>query len=267
MLIKCGLGTQLFSYACARSVALKNNTDLFLDISWYDNIPSQLRQREQRRLFERYELHNFNIKGVVINSRVGVFYKEKHFQFDPDVLNVGSDTYLKGTFASWKYFSDFQDEIRTDLVSKKPLSDEAQKVLRMINCQNSVDIHVRRTDFIDSPHDYCNEAYYTKIIDVIMYADLTAYFFIFSDDPLWCEEIFKKYKNRMCIIRHQDSVEDLILRSNCRVHVIPNSAWGWWGAWLDPNPNKIVYCPSKWVKLAGYDSIDVFPPSWIRVDV
>jgi hypothetical protein len=73
----------------------------------------------------------------------------------------------------------------------------------------------------------------------------------------------------MRIITHNrgsDSWQDMYLMSLCRHHIIANSSFSWWGAWLDAGPDKIVVAPEKWF-LSGalYEQTkDIVPNGWKR---
>ncbi|MBK9638745.1 MAG: alpha-1,2-fucosyltransferase [Bacteroidetes bacterium] len=61
------------------------------------------------------------------------------------------------------------------------------------------------------------------------------------------------------------SYEDLYLMSLCKHHIIANSSFSWWGAWLNQNLNKIVIAPSKWMNNTPKNTKDVVPDSWIKI--
>jgi hypothetical protein len=55
------------------------------------------------------------------------------------------------------------------------------------------------------------------------------------------------------------------LMSMCQHHIIANSSFSWWGAWLNANPNKIVIGPKKWFACNQFDTSDILPSGWIKI--
>ena len=88
-----------------------------------------------------------------------------------------------------------------------------------------------------------------------------------NDDPAWVREnLVMPYEMR--VMEHNDSnhnYEDLRLMSACRHHIIANSSFSWWGAWLNPSPNKIVVSPARWFADPQMVNDDIWPESWIRL--
>lgn len=113
----------------------------------------------------------------------------------------------------------------------------------------------------------CSLDYYHKAIDFIRQRlDNNICFYLFSDDINWVEENLQ-LENR-CIIdwnQGEDSWQDMYLMSCCRHHIIANSSFSWWAAWLNPNKNKIVLTPNKWFNHT--DAVGIVPKSWIKIPV
>lgn len=91
-------------------------------------------------------------------------------------------------------------------------------------------------------------------------------FFVFSDDISWV-------KGNLDIPQAvyiegntgKDAYIDMQLMSLCRHHIIANSSFSWWGAWLNPAPDKIVLAPDRW--FIGRERPDILPEKWIKIAV
>ena len=137
---------------------------------------------------------------------------------------------------------------------------------------NSVSIHVRRGDYLTNPvtfqtHGLCDIDYYKKAIDEILDLVDKPHFFIFSDDQSWAKSniIFGAPTDYVMHNNSLKNYEDLRLMSYCRHHIIANSSFSWWGAWLGNNPEKIVIAPKKWFNDPKIDTTDLIPDTWLRL--
>lgn len=143
--------------------------------------------------------------------------------------------------------------------------------LQVINSTTqSVCIHIRRGDYVENPHT--NQVhgilpveYYAKAIQMIRDSLNSPSFFIFSDDPKWLREqaIFKGM-NIISNTKNKDW-EEMYLMSQCSHHIIANSSFSWWGAWLAENPDQIVIAPKKWFNDESFERTDKIPDDWIRI--
>lgn len=123
---------------------------------------------------------------------------------------------------------------------------------------DKVAIHVRRGDYVDNPFyvDLMKTDYYERAMAQFPERE----FIIFSDDPLWCErqEIFEG-----CEIDYHSEIEAMNIMASCSGHIIANSSFSWWGAWLSPYSNKII-APKEWYS-DGNNSRTVLPANFIRI--
>ncbi|MDE6895029.1 MAG: alpha-1,2-fucosyltransferase, partial [Lachnospiraceae bacterium] len=62
-----------------------------------------------------------------------------------------------------------------------------------------------------------------------------------------------------------ESFRDMQLMSLCRHHIVANSSFSWWGAWLNQNPDKIVIAPKRWINHPEEEKTDMIPENWIRI--
>lgn len=272
-----GLGNQMFQYAMGRALALRNNAELCLDISWFDS-------NHSGNMGRRLGINNLNIEARLLGGGFGnlaskVFIvlgmikviKEKTlFNFDQSILKI-KDGRLDGFWQNENYFKDYEDQITQDFTLRKPLSNNAQEILNKINNSTSVAIHIRRGDYVNNQetnkfHGICSVEYYHKAISLINSKIADPYFFIFSDDIEWVKENLKIKDPVNWVSGNQLSeVEELILLSKCQHQIIANSSFSWWGAWLNKNVNKVVIGPKNWINSDVYDTSGLLPESWLKL--
>lgn len=289
-----GLGNQMFQYAAARRMALVNEASLKLDLSWFDNIPAGDTPR-------RYELHRFNsvqepaspkevkaLRGVDIakwprlakrfleGSGMLVkrsWIKEKSHHFDPEILDLRGSAYLEGFWQSARYFEDVAETIRKDFTVKTAPDPENRKTADLIRQKESVSVHVRRGDYLTNPgaaqfHGVSPLEYYHAAMAEIASRVKKPHFFIFSDDPEWVKNNLYLDMPMTCIEHNgpDRGFEDLRLMSLCRHHIVANSSFSWWGAWLQKSEEKIVVAPLKWFNDDScQEPNDLIPPTWLKI--
>lgn len=283
-----GLGNQMFQYAAGRRLAAIRNTALKLDISD----------------FEDYHLHDYGLSAFTINesfatpeeveilkepetgsfrkklkkflrcpSKIGITHiREKQYHFDPEILTMPDSVYLDGYWQSEKYFSDIADIIRKEFTVKLPQTGRNMTLAQQINSCESVSLHVRRGDYVTDEktktiHGTCDLAYYARCIESLGQKVHQPCFFIFSDDPDWAEQNLK-IPHPATFIDHngpKKNYEDLRLMSQCRHHIIANSSFSWWGAWLGRHPHTRVYAPDRWFSAPSFNTKDLLPETWTRI--
>lgn len=281
--LKGGIGNQLFQYALGRHLALKNNTELKLDISGLD------KANKVGDIYRPFDLDSFSIKATIANndevSKLKYPYgllskawrwfsfkilKEKNLVFDPKVLKWSDNLYLDGYWQSPKYFDDIRETLLSELVFNRTLSASAQDYLKKIEINNSIALHVRRGDYIKNPtvlkeFGICSNDYYTKAVKYISENVTHPIFFVFSDDIEWAKENIQ-LPDSTTYVKGKDmtAVEDLVLMSKCQHNIIANSSFSWWSAWLNDHFDKIVIAPAPWFDTIEYDK-DLIPKSWIQI--
>jgi hypothetical protein len=289
-----GLGNQIFQYAFGRQLALKNNVPLYLDT--FSGFQNDFYKRS-------YSLSIFDIKAQIASSKTverilkiqsplgrkqqlfvwldthilgfnPLFINEKHYHFDAEVLQTKSFfAYVSGYWQSEKYFQDIALTIRQDLTFLKKISSENQSLLDSILSTNSVCLHLRRLHGIAGGqtnaegvkfHGASEMTYYDKALEIIAQKEHDLHFFVFADDPIWAKENIKLPYPTTFVSGNAD-YEDLQLMSQCKHHIIANSSFSWWSAWLNPNPYKVVIAPDDWFKDKNINTKDIYPASWYRV--
>ena len=135
-----------------------------------------------------------------------------------------------------------------------------------------VSIHVRRGKNplnLDEP-SYSENPFYVNIWDTGYYEKAISLFpgrkfLVFSDDPIFCkeQEIFKD-ASHFQVMEMIDEISDFNLQSSCSDHIIANSSWSWWTAYLSPHHGKKVVAPIKWYS-DGNMKRTICPNEWIRI--
>jgi hypothetical protein len=210
-----------------------------------------------------------------LRTRIPGYYRERRFEFDPDFRRLKPPVRIHGYFQSELYFADVSSELRKTLVLRQSLSAAAARTNDLIaGAPVPVSIHVRRGDYLtggaDSmffglPVEYYRRA--TDLVRSLLGAEPT--YFIFSDDVDWASEALRFLPQRVVATgSHDHPEEDLMLMSRCRHNIIANSTFSWWGAWLNPSPDKIVVAPRQWFTPAGQrrnNTTDLLPANWIAL--
>lgn len=284
-----GLGNQLFQYAIGKRLALYYDTALKLDTSFFSK---QFSCENRAVTLRKYELDQLNIAAEIAserdikrfhNSGNGLqrllkfltrsrYISEKNFRFDSGFLSYGKNCYLDGYWQSENYFEEISSVLKTEFTQKaKPDMLNAQMAAQ-INAVSSVSIHVRRGDYIENAatkqfHGICSGEYYQQAIKVIEAKIPEPHFFIFSDDLKWVAENFNTgYQTTIVDVNDSSgAVRDMHLMSKCKHHIIANSSFSWWGAWLGNNKDKIVVGPRAWFADTSVDTATVLPKNWYKL--
>ena len=277
-----GLGNQMFQYALGRRLAFERACKLKLDLSGYADdakrsyrldrfaIVGELATRQDVAAYFRAP----RLLGRIRISRVSysVAKEKADFVFDPTVLQQPGNLYLKGYWQNEKYFGSIEQVLRAEFRSVRAPHPTSLGIADRIEKVEGISLHVRRGDYV---HDGATKAYhgvlpleyYEEALDRVASQVAKPHIFIFSDEPEWVRN------NLRCpypgtIVGHngeERDYEDLWLMSLCKHHIIANSSFSWWGAWLGANPRKIVIAPKKWIASSTIDDSDVTPAAWIRI--
>ena len=286
-----GLGNQMFQYALYLKLCSMGREVKFDDITEYelDNArPVMLwafgltypraDQEEINKITDGFLKLSHRIRRKLF-GRKSLEYQEKNCNYDPQVLQR-DPAYLTGYFQSEKYFMDVKEQVRRAFTFSEGIwkgQDEEirrkmQNFLGQIQGCESVSVHVRRGDYLEKEEIYggiCTVAYYKSAIEYMQRKRKESRFFLFSNDPEWVREwVNANYRgdNRFVIIegtQEETGYLDLFLMSRCKNHIIANSSFSWWGAWLDENPRKRVIAPAKWAN--NQEFVDIYWEGMIKI--
>lgn len=233
------IGNQCFQIAHAVALALANN-DVY-------QFPDPKAQGGLVYFTELPRLpHNISLSTT---------YKEKQFNFQK--VPYQRDMRIDGYWQSEKYFAHYRKEVISALGFDWTKRND-----------NLVSIHVRRGDYVvnHAKHPPITMDYITRAVNLFTKQGFTE-FLVFSDDIPWCEENIKIAGANFIFSVGRSEKEDIRRMSECSHHVISNSTFSWWGAWLNRSPDKIVIAPKIWFgpSYAYHNTSDILPVDWIKL--
>jgi hypothetical protein len=281
-----GLGNQLLQYGFARHLARKNETELWIDASFYES--------EQLGGSRRYDLSFFNIycQQVVNDNRfsesefenLNVKMKYVREKFHTEVLSLegwrqiaelGSNIILDGY---WGLYNEhlFDEELaqllRRELSLKEEISDAAflnyKQMIEGSECP--VAVHVRRGDYKNHADLFalCDEDYYRRAFAAVENRLASPNYFVFSDEIAWVRDNFK-LPGRVHFVETNWHISDFELMRLCKHHIAANSTFSIGAAVLSENREKVVVLPAKYFNDPSlqftYENLTQFWPGWLRV--
>lgn len=281
-----GLGNQMFQYAYARMLKHKGY-DVTIDISGF----------ESYKIHHGYRLDSYaidlEIAGKMDKDKIGIrgltlFFEkvkrkfnmpsnkhliEQSLLFNPSLLEPIDNQLIEGYFQSENYFLEIRELLIAQFVLKEKLSSYSLTVLDEIHKSSvSASLHVRRGDYVNTTniqyHGCCSLEYYYCAIRTLQESYDEVRYFVFSDDIVWVKEHLE-IENAFYVEHTSVHLEheDIYLMSQCHHHIIANSSFSWWGAWLNQRQDKVVIAPKKWFEdtLKQLQSNDIIPQNWIKL--
>ena len=252
------LGNQMFQYASLRGIAARRGYDFGIPPSSFRN------EWTDHQLFQVFDLSNLlrqNIK--YLDNGYAPEAGESFFHFDELLFNqCPNDVSLIGYFQSEKYFVHIKDSIKEDFTFKEEILKPCQEMISSLD--KPISLHVRRTDYLTNSANHYNLQldYYEEALSKF---DSDRTVVVFSDDPKWCMEQDLFSSDRFLVSENQSNYVDLCLMTLCSDHIIANSSFSWWGAWL-ANTSTVI-APNNWFgpNNANKETKDLIPESWTRI--
>jgi len=251
------LGNQMFQYASLKGIAANRGYNICIPFSQNKN---EWTDHQLNSVFKMSTLNQLNYQYIDLN-RPTIF--EESFSFDEKLFNECPDwVTIHGFFQTEKYFKHIRDQLLIDFQFHDDILEPAQQVV--FNWKNPIALHVRRTDYIINPnHNTLSLNYYKKALECF---DNSSEIIIFSDDPKWCLEQKLFDSDRFLVSETDNNYLDLCIMTLCSGHIIANSSFSWWGAWL--SNSKQIVAPSGWFKGSDnehLDTKDLIPKTWVVI--
>jgi hypothetical protein len=297
-----GLGNQMFQYAAGKALAERHGVELALDVSGFGNYalrsflldrlqvpearPGRLERDAKTGKVANFAAARWRQRADRLLARMGLGrlpqapnrYSEPHFHYDAAFETLGSDVALFGYFQSERYFAAIGDTLRALFQPREALGPAAQDMAARIEASAlPISVHIRRGDYVQSTvtarvHGIMGKDYYHKALSLLRGSlGSESSIFVFSDDAAAAEEVLDFLPREQLTHVRGDPArpwEDMALMARCRHHVVANSSFSWWGAWLNPSEEKIVIAPRQWFtpgELRQRNTCDLCPSDWILI--
>ena len=263
--IQGGTGNQMFQYAHARVLAEKYDQRLLLDLTHF----------KKRSASRPYALDQLGIDTPVSYKSASGFRRSLWKRLRP--LNrwlmerqwpTVCDTYLLGFWQSEKFFHGRHALVK----SLFSFPEGESKYSAQIEVSNSVAVHVRRGDYTQiANYQVCDKAYYERAMSLARQQLSMPKFFIFSDDPEWCQSHLASGADTEVVRECESDLAELSLMSRCKHTIISNSSFSWWGAWLNESQGKLVIAPDRWFvderdNHEYMNQYEIIPSRWRKIE-
>lgn len=277
-----GIGNQLFSYALGLFLAKKHNKELVFDLTKLNQINLLSRiglKRDVRREFElqkigfvhpvqKFGLKEFTRKLRVLKNRKFVVADFRKSHFDLGEVKQNQHIYSVG-WGDFNLVKEVLPEMKSKFSAKFEINHGIAEALKLIGENNSVAVHVRRTDFLDPKISgysigICSETYYTNAIKFISNRVKNPLFVFFSDDIEYVKTNLKTENSYFT--EGNTGYEDFYLMSQCKHFILANSTFSFWAAALNNSGSKIVCVPEFWYN-APLRQAEYIPDQWQKIPI
>lgn len=268
-----GLGNQMFQYAFLVGMREATKDECLMDVSKYKtyklhngfelnrifNISARTATKDEIQKVSRYTT-NYKLSRIyrklLPNKHTEIVELMPSCPYIPNIFTQAKgDLYYEGIWQNYRYFESCRDAILKEFNYIQPLSSKNIDVKLWILSKPTVSIHIRRGDYLKHKiyRGLCGLEYYSRAIRYIdnKYGTSVQYA-IFSNDIEWSKENVLPLLNGSSakIIDWNTKLEsynDMRLMSYCKINILANSSFSWWGAYLNEQPNKETIAPAKWV--------------------
>lgn len=248
-----GLGNQLFVVATAYALALDNGDECGFNFN--PKLASYQRGQGQAPVTYRKTIYK-KLKDLPAGWKPSLNYREKT-EYEP--IPYQKDIMLDGYFSRY-YFDHRRDAIINLFKDRITISQISGQF------KNSVSLHVRRGDYLklSKIYNYTPINYYIKALSLLDKKTQIDRIYVLSDDINWCKDNLKD--DRMEFVTGFPDFIDFYIMTKCTHNIITNSSFSWWAAYLNENPDKIVYIPAKWFGPNGPQKYEyLFCENYIRL--
>lgn len=282
-----GLGNQLFQYAFARAVSLSTDQQVLLDVREAGSLEKEKDSTPRAYCLDHfrtclpvcknverfYPYLNGSPQFLAMVGKLSEFgclpykfYKETDLKYKGSLLTLKGNWYLEGWFQDSRYFRRYRDVIAKEILPREKVKI-SHVLAEHLRTRQTVSVHIRRGDF-KKDWNVLPVDYYYRAMECMAEKVPAPFWIVFSDEIEWVKTHmdFGKHCYFIGDKEHLKDEEEFMVMRSCRHHIIANSTYSWWGAWLGRNEDKIVIGPDKWF-LTGVYSENIMPEEWTRISV
>ena len=268
VILSGGLGNQLFQIMCCLSYAIDHHYEFQIinyPVGTHTTTYETTLFQSIATNFTNYIPYDLNVHKEVSRRYQAIPYFE------------GYNLILSGHFQSEKYFQHNISHIMETLQLDTLRSDVKRRQQRYFTDTKAtyVSMHFRFGDFKQlAGINLLDVSYYQQALQAIRHAiassHLTVYCFCEKESIPDMNEILQQLPPDLTYIHITDTMPDweqLLLMSLCHHHIVANSTFSWWGAYLNPSPNKVVICRDvkEWYKVSPDEMVDLIPSEWTQI--
>jgi Glycosyl transferase family 11 len=294
-----GLGNQLFQIFNTIAYSLRHKVPFYFP-------DESIKHGERKKTYWHTHLLQA-LEAFVKASTPSLTYNEKQFHYQAIPSPPPPPLKLFGYFQSYKYFQDHQEDIyklirltqSQSIIKEKTQQPPYNYNYANNNKSNLIAIHFRVGDYKNLPnhHPLMTLEYYTAALkqlleeatqdsnsptmhNILYFCEETDQDYVQKQMilPLKANPLFtNKIGSYQCINHKLEDWEQLLVMSLCQKHIIANSTFSWWGAYLSeekPSKSKTgqspqVYYPTTWFgpAMGNKNMSDLFPPHWNKINV
>ena len=251
-------GNQMFQYAAVFSLAKANDTEAVVPE------PKESSDRNYNHIHLYDAFPNLTATKMLkdeMDPKYSYVSKEGvDFNFEPGLMVAKDGCSINGYFQSEMYFDRFSNDIRKEFSFRPDIIEYSKKEYLRLKSEsggaNICAIHFRRGDYTKLGHVHTNlgSEYYNQAISWMVSNIEGCKFVAFSDDIAWCK---KNLPQGFLFAETPSMFHDMSLMSMCDSHIIANSSFSWWGAWLSKSSKQVI-APKNWFGPEG-------PKAWSTI--
>lgn len=280
-----GLGNQMHQYAYGLLLSRMLNYELFFDVHFLhiDSRNLNITQRSfklnhfvdnlsfHESILSRYFVQKFLKKFRIFRHFLQYLFRIEVIVKHEPLLNLRSGNfkiyYLCGIMGQYIDYFGHEEVLRIRI---KPYEFKVSDEMRALNVLNVASVHIRRTDYLrkDSIHCVLDLEYYMSAIIYLRDFLGVEKFYFFSDDKDFVIENFSLDDDMFILVENEGKDADFfdfVFMMNCRFHVVANSTYSWWAAFLGNHCHGNVIAPKKNLKTEMLNVNLAYPEDWVLI--